>query len=152
MTCSNIPPIRHYVVCPSCGRVHEVLDLENYWVHCSCGRIIENSPELRALDISTIWSREWPRVPGKYWFWGVRWTSFNKETPKMHLVEVVLMGEKKTPAHVCEGAFLYEAEGARGWWTPAFLPNPPEGVMTDNTLFPEEHLWTFSTWGCWQVS
>lgn len=73
------------------------------------------------------WSEEWPTEPGRYWFYGYKWKPFTSDMdkpPEMFLVKVRDGGNGVM--RVTDGHFLYKAEGGRGLWTPAVLPEIPE--------------------------
>ena len=68
------------------------------------------------------WAIEWPKEKGTYWFFG---QCFGDGEIKMYLVEVWKDGAGSF-AYVTNGHFLYKAEGAKGQWMKAVLPEPPK--------------------------
>lgn len=68
------------------------------------------------------WNAEWPTEPGHYWFWGRCWAS--SERDELHFVRVC-HGADRHPSYVTNGHFVHAAEGARGLWMPADLPELP---------------------------
>lgn len=65
------------------------------------------------------WTTDWPKKVGRYWFYGQRY----RNAAKAELFTVVVMTNGAGyPVYVCEGQFLYQAEGAVGLWAP--LPDP----------------------------
>lgn len=69
------------------------------------------------------WSKEWPILPGFYWFYG--WPfGIDKYDPELHFVKVIYDSLKK-PIYITNGHFLYKSEGACGIWKIAELPELP---------------------------
>ena len=69
------------------------------------------------------WTAIWPKEPGEYWFYG--WCFRDRSRlKKIRLVEAY-KNKAGQMSYVTEGHFLYKADGAEGWWTPAELPEPP---------------------------
>ena len=70
------------------------------------------------------WTKEWPKTPGSYWFYGWRFGSWIKDhDPELSYVEV-----RKTMnsiAYITSGHLLYKSEGARGFWKKCELPELP---------------------------
>lgn len=68
------------------------------------------------------WSRTWPIYPGYYWFYGWAWKS-RRGLPELHFVKVrqVVNGF----AYTTNGHYLFEGEGAEGYWQRAMLPTLP---------------------------
>ena len=99
-------------------RPHEIKDclLEVYKdTDCYLGEIIDKGHE-------TPWSRDWPKEPGFYWFYGRAWPG---APLSMELAEVFLSANGHS-VYICRGAFINKLEGADGFWTKATLPDPPE--------------------------
>ncbi|MCK9558588.1 MAG: hypothetical protein M0R50_11185 [Candidatus Cloacimonetes bacterium] len=77
----------------------------------------------------TIWSKEWPTKPGRYWLYG--WTSNyikskRKKKPELMYVDVYEIGIEKTSlAFICKGGLIYKRDGADGLWAPIDLPELP---------------------------
>lgn len=71
------------------------------------------------------WKKEWPTRPGHYWFYGWRFSRFDrKEKPELSLVVVRISGNKK-PMYITHGHFMYREEGAEGLWQEVDLPKFP---------------------------
>ena len=67
------------------------------------------------------WTKEWPTTPGQYWFYGRR--SSMRDKDDLFYVQVRKIQNGVT--YICEGSFLFEAEGAKGVWQPITLPELP---------------------------
>ena len=75
----------------------------------------------------SIWTRDWPTKPGRYWFYGYRHgrVSCGYDCDRVLLMVVV----KKTGSGVvciAEGHFLYKQEVEDAQFTDAILPELPE--------------------------
>ena len=68
------------------------------------------------------WTKTWPAEPGWYWFWGWCWKS-RKGKYELHSVRV--HQASNDVAYVTNGHFLYQEEGAGGYWIATDLPKPP---------------------------
>lgn len=73
------------------------------------------------------WTWEWPKKAGYYWFHGHKWGTqlCDERLPSTHLV-LCRIDATGSPFYVTDGHFLYKAEGARGMWMPAEVPEPPD--------------------------
>lgn len=71
----------------------------------------------------TQWTREWPTTPGRYWFFGRRSRSAERD----ELFAAIVVQASNTMVHIIEGSFAYQEEGAVGRWAPMELPDLPGG-------------------------
>jgi hypothetical protein len=70
-----------------------------------------------------MWTREWPKVAGKYWFYGWCFRDRHQQA-KLHYVEV--KQGSNSLFYVTNGHFLYKSEGGYGYWREVDLPDLPE--------------------------
>ena len=81
------------------------------------------------MPIKPKWNPEWPRQAGLYWFYGLRFRDNAEAQLYVARVHVSAAGD---PFYVCEGSFLYKAEGAVGLWALIDLPvNLPYKAFLD---------------------
>jgi hypothetical protein len=73
--------------------------------------------------MSEKWSSIWPTEPGVYWFYGVR-TKSREFEPGLYFVRVWKIANGW--AYVADGNFLFEGEGAKGFFSPVELPILPK--------------------------
>lgn len=92
---------------------------------------VEDFPEKEILieqpvnkNIYGDWSKEFPKEPGSYWFYGYGENLGTKE--KIHYVEISLTRDGSTIG-VSEGQFVY-AEESFGRWQKAILPALPKNA------------------------
>ena len=69
------------------------------------------------------WTTEWPKVAGRFWFYGVRYKN-SSNGPSLYTVNVMISSNDH-PVYVCEGQFLYKEEGAEGYFAPLEEPELP---------------------------
>lgn len=67
------------------------------------------------------WSDEWPTLPGRYWFYGVR----SKHAEKPQLVVVYARRIRNGFLYVAGNYVIHYSQGARGVWTPLAEPELP---------------------------
>lgn len=78
----------------------------------------------------TEWTREWPTEPGWYWFYG-RLSTLNGTRDgkpgrtELRPIQVFRCGDGGL-AYSAMTFFIYESEGAEGWWVKAEIPELPE--------------------------
>lgn len=67
------------------------------------------------------WTKDWPTGLGWYWFYG--WTSrlLRDTTPRLIPVRVCA-SSTGSPIYIAGAQFLYQSEGADGWWQPLEKP------------------------------
>jgi len=70
-----------------------------------------------------MWTKEWPRRAGWYWFYGVR--SNIAKDPGLHMVRVRKASDGFV--YIADGTFLYEEEGAKGVFCKAVVPSDYHG-------------------------
>lgn len=71
--------------------------------------------------LKPVWTTEWPKEPGKYWFSG---KMFDND---VDLCLVSAVQSKNSIVYIAEGAFLYPSEKCHsGIWCVAKLPELPK--------------------------
>lgn len=82
-----------------------------------------------------MWTKEWPTEPGWYWFYGHQWRAMYDEASELVPIKV----ERCSNAWLYGAGshFLYKAEGARGLWTPAIMPDLPADYQIEEVLKEE---------------
>ena len=80
----------------------------------------------------TEWTKEWPTEPGRYWFWGQVSRSWTGKECKPDYFLVKVRRCVNGVMYVTDGRFIYEAEGAKGVWCLAIVPEPPHCEGDDN--------------------
>ena len=73
----------------------------------------------KSVASESLWTEEWPKVSGRYWFYGVR--SSIPDKPELMVVKAWSTANKSM-VYTTDNMFLYPEEGAKGIWK--FLPDP----------------------------
>ena len=71
-----------------------------------------------------MWTKTWPKEPGKYWYYGWCYWS-RKHSPELHFVKVRRTVDYKM-VYITNGGFIYPEDRGYGMWQLADLPDLPE--------------------------
>jgi len=75
------------------------------------------------------WTREWPKKPGFYWFYGYRYGVGTIQFPNDPRLQTVHVGGPTGSGNMIyvddAGSFMYKSEVKEGWFLPLDLPDPP---------------------------
>lgn len=67
-----------------------------------------------------MWTKQWPKFEGWYWFFGYQFPSSNKE----RLLPVQVVKTADSWAYIAGSALMYPSE-ATGVWQPMVVPELP---------------------------
>lgn len=71
------------------------------------------------------WTEEWPTEPGAYWFYGKTSRDGNLKMRQAQ-VHYANRTNRTNLVRIVDGLFIYESNGAKGFWLPLESPQPPE--------------------------